>query len=146
VIIAALRKKYTRVQSPPKEDICYATTNRQSAVKQLAPECDLVLVVGSQNSSNSKRLVEIAENRGVKAFLVDDVSHINHDWFYEVDTLMLTAGASAPEDLVQAIIDTLQQHYGATVEERHVTDEDVHFELPSSLRKLEQQRAPSGTR
>lgn len=146
VIIAALRKKYPRVQSPPKEDICYATTNRQSAVKQLAPECDLVLVVGSQNSSNSKRLVEIAENRGVKAYLVDDVSHINHDWFFEVDTLMLTAGASAPEDLVQAIIDTLQQHYGATVEERHVTDEDVHFELPSSLRKLEQQRAPSGIR
>lgn len=140
-IIAALKAKYPRIQSPLKEDICYATTNRQSAVKQLAPECDLVLVVGSTNSSNSKRLVEIAENRGVQAHLVDDVSLIDFTWFKEVKTVLITAGASAPEDLVQAIIENLKDRYGATVEERHVTEEDVHFELPASLRKLERLHA-----
>jgi 4-hydroxy-3-methylbut-2-enyl diphosphate reductase len=140
-IIAALKKKYPRIQSPAKEDICYATTNRQTAVQKLAPECDLVLVVGSQNSSNSKRLVEMAENRGTKAFLVDDVSHIDQSWFQGVETLLLTAGASAPEDLVQGIIDILKNNYGATVEERTVTEEDVHFELPASLRRLERQHA-----
>ena len=136
-IIAALKTKYPRIQSPTKEDICYATTNRQSAVKQLAPECDLVLVVGSTNSSNSQRLVEIAVNRGVPAHLVDDVFLINFDWFQGVQTVLITAGASAPEDLVQAIVENLKARYGATVEERHVTEEDVHFELPASLRKLE---------
>jgi len=140
-IISALKEKYPRIQSPAKEDICYATTNRQSAVKQLAQECDLVLVVGSRNSSNSKRLVEIAENRGVQGYLVDDVSHIDHAWFNGVNRLLLTAGASAPEDLVQTIIDELKNKYGATVEESHVTAEDVHFELPSSLRKLEREHA-----
>ncbi len=140
-IIAALRKKYPRIQSPPKEDICYATTNRQTAVQKLAPECDLVLVVGSQNSSNSKRLVEMAENRGTKGYLIDDVSHINYDWFQGVNTVLITAGASAPEDLVQDIIAQLQSRYGATVESRHVTEEDMHFELPVSLRKLERQHA-----
>lgn len=136
-IIGALRKKFPHIHSPKKEDICYATTNRQAAVKELAPQCDLVLVVGSQNSSNSKRLVEIAENRGVKGYLVDDVRDIDHAWFTNVKTLLLTAGASAPEDLVQTIIDELKSRYGATVEEAHVTDEDVHFELPASLRRLE---------
>lgn len=143
VIISALKKKFPRIQSPAKEDICYATTNRQTAVKQLAPECDLVLVVGSQNSSNSKRLVEIAENRGIRAYLVDDVSHIDFSWFNGVKTLLITAGASAPEDLVQAIVDDLKRRYGATIEERHVTEEDVHFELPASLRKLETAHAAS---
>jgi 4-hydroxy-3-methylbut-2-enyl diphosphate reductase len=141
VIIAALKAKYPRIQSPAKEDICYATTNRQSAVKQLATGCDLVLVVGSRNSSNSKRLVEIAENRGVHAHLVDDVSHIDYGWFEGVQTLLITAGASAPEDLVQAIVTDLTKRYGATVEERHVTEEDVHFELPASLRRLENTHA-----
>lgn len=140
-IITALRAKYPRIQTPAKEDICYATTNRQSAVKQLAPECDLVLVVGSMNSSNSKRLVEIAENRNVKAYLVDDVSHIDFSWFEGIKTLLITAGASAPEDLVQAIVTELHKRYQATVEERHVTQEDVHFELPASLRRLEKAHA-----
>jgi 4-hydroxy-3-methylbut-2-enyl diphosphate reductase len=136
-IIDALKKKYPHVHSPKKEDICYATTNRQQAVMELAPLSDLVLVVGSKNSSNSLRLVEIAENRGVRGYLVDDVSEINHDWLRGVNTLLLTAGASAPEDLVQAIIAMLQERYGATVEDAHVTEEDMHFELPYSLRKLE---------
>ncbi len=144
-IIAALKKKYPRIQSPKKEDICYATTNRQTAVMKLAPECDLVLVVGSQNSSNSKRLVEMAENRGTKAYLVDDASHIDHDWFKGVTTMLLTAGASAPEDLVQQILELLQERYHATVEPRLVTEEDMHFELPASLRKLERTHAAEAT-
>ena len=140
-IIAALRKKYPNVHSPKKEDICYATTNRQSAVKQLASECDMVLVVGSQNSSNSKRLVEIAQNRGVRGYLIDDVTQIDYAWFDGINTVLITAGASAPEDLVQAIVEDLKTRYAATIEERHVTDEDVHFELPLSLRKLERVHA-----
>jgi len=138
VIINALKKKYPNIHTPKKEDICYATTNRQQAVMELAPKSDLVLVVGSKNSSNSLRLVEIAENRGVRGYLVDDVSEINHAWLKGVNTLLLTAGASAPEDLVQAIISLLKQQYGATVEDAHVTEEDMHFELPYSLRKLEE--------
>jgi 4-hydroxy-3-methylbut-2-enyl diphosphate reductase len=141
VIINALKQKFPHTHSPKKEDICYATTNRQQAVMELAPRSDLVLVVGSKNSSNSLRLVEIAENRGIKGYLVDDVSEINHDWLKGVNTLRLTAGASAPEDLVQAIIKVLQEKYHATVEDAHVTEEDMHFELPYSLRKLEEEHA-----
>ncbi len=147
-IIAELKKKFPRIQAPPKDDICYATTNRQAAVQKLAPDCELVLVVGSQNSSNSKRLVEMAENRGTPSYLVDDASHVDHAWFKGVNVVLITAGASAPEDLVQEIIDVLKVRYGATVESRHVTEEDMHFELPLSLRKLEDQRAAvtAGTR
>jgi 4-hydroxy-3-methylbut-2-en-1-yl diphosphate reductase len=140
-IILALKKKFPHIHSPKKEDICYATTNRQQAVMELAPRSDLVLVVGSKNSSNSLRLVEIAENRGVRAYLVDDVSEINHDWLGGVRTLLLTAGASAPEDLVQSILALLMEQYHATVEDAHVTEEDMHFELPYSLRKLEMDHA-----
>jgi 4-hydroxy-3-methylbut-2-enyl diphosphate reductase len=140
-IIQALKRKFPRIHSPKKEDICYATTNRQQAVMELAPRSDLVLVVGSKNSSNSLRLVEIAENRGVHAYLVDDVSEINHDWLKGVRTLLLTAGASAPEDLVQSILALLMEQYDATVEDAHVTEEDMHFELPFSLRKLEMEHA-----
>lgn len=136
-IIKALKAKFPWIHSPKREDICYATTNRQMAVRQLAPECDLVLVVGSKNSSNSLRLVEIAENRGIKAFLVDDASHMDQEWFVGVNTILLTAGASAPEDLVQGIIEVIRSRYGATVEDCHVTEEDMHFELPLSLRRLE---------
>ncbi|MGN6368666.1 MAG: 4-hydroxy-3-methylbut-2-enyl diphosphate reductase [Phycisphaerae bacterium] len=138
-VINALKKKFPNIHTPKKEDICYATTNRQQAVVELAPMSDLVLVVGSRNSSNSLRLVEIAENRGIKSYLVDDVSEINHDWLKGVNTLLLTAGASAPEDLVQAIISLLQKEYDATVEDVHVTEEHMHFELPYSLRRLEEE-------
>ncbi len=133
-IISALRKRYPHIRGPMKEDICYATTNRQMAVRQLAAECDLVLVVGSQNSSNSLRLAEIARNRGKQAYLIDDVSQLDRGWFEGVDCVLITAGASAPEDLVRGIVDLLRARYGADVEERKVTEENVHFELPVSLR------------
>jgi 4-hydroxy-3-methylbut-2-enyl diphosphate reductase len=133
-IIAALRTKYPHVRGPASEDICYATTNRQMAVRQSAGECDLVLVVGSQNSSNSRRLVEIAWNRGVKGHLIDDVSQVDRAWFDGVNTVLITAGASAPEDLVRGLVELLKGEYGATVKERQVTSEDVHFELPAALR------------
>jgi len=131
VIIRAL-KKNSRTPFTEEGRYLLSTTNRQRAVMELAPKSDLVLVVGSRNSSNSLRLVEIAENRGVKGYLVDDVSEIDHQWLTGVKTLLLTAGASAPEHLVQDIIALLQENMGATVEDAHVTEEDMHFELPYS--------------
>ena len=141
-IIATLRKKYPHIRSPLTEDICYATTNRQWAVRDLAGECDLVLVVGSENSSNSKRLVETAEQRGVRSFLIDDASCLRHEWFDGgVETVLLTAGASAPEDLVQDVVQVLCTRFGATVEERQVTYEALTFELPVSVRVLASSKA-----
>ncbi|MAE62548.1 MAG: 4-hydroxy-3-methylbut-2-enyl diphosphate reductase [Planctomycetaceae bacterium] len=136
VIIGAIRKRYSQVKEPPSEDVCYATTNRQQAVRELGREADVVLVVGSQNSSNSVRLTEISENSGTPAHLVDDASEIDDSWFEGVDTVLLTAGASAPEHLVQEIVELLGERHEATVELRAVTEEDMHFELPRSLRVL----------
>ncbi|MEE9212124.1 MAG: 4-hydroxy-3-methylbut-2-enyl diphosphate reductase [Phycisphaeraceae bacterium] len=136
VIIGAIKKKYPHVKEPPSDDICYATTNRQHAVHALAPQADLVLVVGSKNSSNSVRLTEISENTGTRACLVDDKTEIDHRWFQGVQAVLVTAGASAPEHLVQQIIDDLIEHYGGEVEHSHVVEEDMHFELPASLRTL----------
>jgi 4-hydroxy-3-methylbut-2-en-1-yl diphosphate reductase len=136
VIIGAIRRKFPHVKAPPSDDICYATTNRQHAVRHVASEADLVLVVGSKNSSNSVRLTEISETSGTKAFLVDDVTEIDHSWFQGVGTVLVTAGASAPEDLVQDIVNDLVSRYGGKIEETHVVEEDVHFELPLSLRIL----------
>lgn len=135
-IINAIKERYPTIKSPPSEDICYATTNRQSAVRLLALEADLVLVVGSKNSSNSVRLTEISENSGTPAVLVDDVSEIRSEWFEGVESVVITAGASAPEYLVREIINELQTHYGAELEDRVVVEEDMHFELPRSLRVL----------
>ncbi len=135
-IIAAIRRKFPHVKEPPSEDICYATTNRQLAVRQLADEADLVLVVGSKNSSNSVRLTEISQTSGTNAYLVDDKTEIDHAWFAGVETVLVTAGASAPEHLVQEIIDDLVARYRGQVEETHVVNEDMHFELPLSLRVL----------
>jgi 4-hydroxy-3-methylbut-2-enyl diphosphate reductase len=137
VIISALRKKYPRIHGPQREDICYATTNRQLAVRQIAPECDVVLVVGSHNSSNSLRLVETAKERGVAAHLIDDVSYLETTWLEGARTVLVTAGASAPEHLVQELVETLKVRYDATVEERDIASEDIFFELPISLRRLE---------
>ncbi len=139
VIIEAIRNRYPDIKSPPSGDICYATTNRQSAVGILAREADLVLVVGSRNSSNSLRLTEIAEHAGIPAYLVDDVSEIDTAWMEGVETLLLTAGASAPEYLVQQIIDHLKINHNAILEDRVVTEEDMHFELPRSLRVIQEQ-------
>jgi 4-hydroxy-3-methylbut-2-enyl diphosphate reductase len=141
VIISAIKKKYPHVKAPPSDDICYATTNRQHAVRYIAPEADLVLVVGSKNSSNSVRLTEIAETSGTPAHLVDDVSEIDPAWLQDVQTLLLTAGASAPEHLVQEIMQYLHDKHDATIDERFTTDENMHFELPRSLRVLKETTA-----
>ena len=139
VIIDAIKKRYPEIKQPPSEDICYATTNRQHAVRALAEEGDLVLVVGSKNSSNSVRLTEISENTGTSAYLVDDVSEIEQEWFDEIKSVLITAGASAPEHLVEEIVEELIEKYGGEVEESHIVEEDVHFNLPRSLRVLQDQ-------
>jgi 4-hydroxy-3-methylbut-2-enyl diphosphate reductase len=137
VIIDALKRAFPLIKSPPSEDICYATTNRQQAVRQIAPECDLVIVVGSKNSSNSVRLTEIAANVGTPAHLVDDVGELRDEWFTSPDqTVMLTAGASAPEDLVAAICRRMVERHGAQLEQWDVVDEDVEFNLPGTLKKM----------
>ncbi len=136
IVIAALRKKYPAIANPPKDDICYATQNRQEAVRELTTRADVVLVLGSQNSSNSKRLAEIATSIGPRAHLIDGVSEIEEAWFEGAETVLITAGASAPEDVVQECIEYLQKRYEATIEEEWVREENVHFPLPKSLRDL----------
>lgn len=135
-IIAALRAKYPQIVGPAKSDICYATQNRQEAVKDLAREARVVLVLGSQNSSNSKRLAEIAELRGKSAYLIDTASEIQSEWFNPDDIVLVTAGASAPEENVQEVIDQLRTRFGASVESRTVREEHVSFPLPKELRSL----------
>jgi 4-hydroxy-3-methylbut-2-enyl diphosphate reductase len=135
-IIRRLRERFPEIVGPAKEDICYATQNRQEAVSQLAAEADLVLVVGSQNSSNSQRLTEIARARGVDAYLVDGPDEIEGEWLEGVETVLVTAGASAPDVVVQDCIAFLQQRFGATVEEQTIKSEDVSFPLPKELRMM----------
>jgi 4-hydroxy-3-methylbut-2-en-1-yl diphosphate reductase len=118
---------------PKSQDICYATENRQMAVKAVAPLCQLLLVVGSQNSSNSKRLVEVCRNSGVPAYLIDDRSFCRDEWFDGVDTVSITAGASAPENLVMDVLESLRERGYSTVEEMDIVDEDVRFNLPPEL-------------
>jgi 4-hydroxy-3-methylbut-2-enyl diphosphate reductase len=137
VIINALKARYQNIKAPPSEDICYATTNRQHAVRALASAADLTLVVGSKNSSNSVRLTEISASSGTPAYLVDDKSELRSDWFDGVEKVLLTAGASAPEHLVEEIVKELIDQHGGTVEDSHVVDEDMHFNLPRSLRVLQ---------
>lgn len=133
-IIAALKARFPELPDPHKEDICYATTNRQEAVKRLAEAADLVLVVGSPNSSNSARLVEVAMKAGARdARLIDDASHIDWTWLEGVRHLGLTAGASAPESLVQGVIDALASRFDVTVEEDGGARETVTFKLPRAL-------------
>ncbi len=134
--IRALKTKFPAIVGPAKEDICYATTNRQDAVKQLVGECDVVLVLGSQNSSNSQRLREIGADLGVPSHLIDGVQEIRSEWFKVGDTVLVTAGASAPEDVVQDCLRFLETQFGAVVENRVIREEDVHFPLPKGLRQL----------
>jgi 4-hydroxy-3-methylbut-2-enyl diphosphate reductase len=136
VVIDALRKKYPQVTGPNKDDICYATQNRQEAVRTLVPEADVVLVLGSRNSSNSQRLAEIAAATGRRAYLVDRVSELQDEWFTPSDTVLVTAGASAPEEHVMACVDHLRVKFGAEVESRVVREEHVSFPLPRELRVL----------
>jgi 4-hydroxy-3-methylbut-2-enyl diphosphate reductase len=136
VIIAALRRRFPEIVGPSRDDICYATQNRQEAVKDLVPQADVVLVLGSQNSSNSMRLAEIAQSYRKKAYLVDGVREIDDGWFQQGDTVLITAGASAPEEVVEECVAYLQKHFGATVESRTVREEHVSFPLPRELRVL----------
>jgi 4-hydroxy-3-methylbut-2-enyl diphosphate reductase len=136
VIIAALRQAFPNIKDPPSEDICYATTNRQAAVRAIAPTCDLVLVVGSKNSSNSLRLTEIAEAAGTPAYLIDDKSELREEWFGRADRVLITAGASAPEDLVQDLLLHLIERYGGEVEQHEVRRETVEFGLPGTLKQV----------
>lgn len=140
VIISALREAFPNLKEPPSDDICYATTNRQHAVRALAPQCDCVLVVGSANSSNSQRLREIAESRGTPAYLIDDRAQLNAEWFEGVSTLLVTAGASAPEDLVKDLILHLFKTYGGEVEQHDIYHESVEFGLPASLKRFMRSR------
>jgi 4-hydroxy-3-methylbut-2-enyl diphosphate reductase len=134
VVIDALRKKYPQIVGPSKDDICYATQNRQEAVRDLVPEAKVVLVLGSRNSSNSQRLAELARSSGKTAHLIDRVSELRDDWFQPTDTVLITAGASAPEDHVQDCVEHLRRKFGAEVESRVVREEHVNFPLPRELR------------
>ena len=142
-VITRLRQRFPHIVAPKKDDICYATQNRQEAVSLLAPEVQLVLVLGSQNSSNSQRLAELARERGVPAHLIDGPQDIDLAWFEGIDTVLVTAGASAPELVVEQCLDLLQSQFAATVEPRAIREEDVWFPLPKALRVLER-RADSG--
>lgn len=133
-IIDALREKFPHIDGPKKSDICYATQNRQDAVKELAHKSDLVLVVGSPNSSNSNRLREIAEKLGKPAYLIDGAEDINKNWLEGVQNIGVTAGASAPEDLVQSVISQLKEWGGITVTENQGIQEKVTFSLPKELK------------
>jgi 4-hydroxy-3-methylbut-2-enyl diphosphate reductase len=135
-VITRLKQRFPNIQGPPKEDICYATQNRQEAVAILSHEADVVLVLGSQNSSNSQRLRELAVERGISAHLVDGAQDIDVHWFRGDETVLVTAGASAPESVVQECIEFLRHRYGARVETRSIRSEEVYFPLPRELRSL----------
>jgi 4-hydroxy-3-methylbut-2-enyl diphosphate reductase len=135
-VIAALRAKFPDIREPAKEDICYATTNRQDAVSAWAGEVDVVLVVGSRNSSNSNRLVDRAREAGAAAYLIDEASELDPAWLAGAKSVLLTAGASAPEAYVEGVLERLRREHGAVVEERTLAEEGVAFALPRSVRQL----------
>lgn len=133
-IIVKLRERFPNINNPPKDDICYATQNRQEAVRVLSEGADLVLVLGSQNSSNSKRLCELATEKGIPGHLIDRASEIDPAWFEGVNTVVVTAGASAPEVVVEECVDYLVKNFQATVEFKTIREEKVAFPLPKALR------------
>jgi 4-hydroxy-3-methylbut-2-enyl diphosphate reductase len=133
-IIRLLKERFPQIVGPPKDDICYATQNRQEAVRLLSDDATMVIVLGSQNSSNSQRLAELARERGITAHLIDGASEIDPAWFRGDETVVITAGASAPESVVQDCLSWLRQRFNADVEERTIRDEDVYFPLPKELR------------
>jgi 4-hydroxy-3-methylbut-2-enyl diphosphate reductase len=135
-IIARLKERFPNIASPPKDDICYATQNRQEAVSMLAHEADVAIVLGSQNSSNSQRLAELARERGIRAHLVDGPADLDPAWFTPTDTVLVTAGASAPEQVVEECLDWLRERFNATVETRAIRAESVSFPLPRELRHI----------
>jgi 4-hydroxy-3-methylbut-2-en-1-yl diphosphate reductase len=135
-VIAALRAKFPQIVGPNKDDICYATQNRQEAVRTIVPEADVVLVLGSRNSSNSQRLAELAKQNGKASYLIDRVGELQDAWFKPGDTVLITAGASAPEEHVQDCVDYLVSKYAAAVQSRVVREEHVSFPLPRELRMV----------
>ncbi|WP_419812998.1 4-hydroxy-3-methylbut-2-enyl diphosphate reductase [Bacterioplanoides sp.] len=137
VVIDALRAKFEHIEGPRKDDICYATQNRQDAVKQLAADCDLLLVVGSPNSSNSNRLRELGERMGAKAHLIDNADEISADWLAGIKAVGITAGASAPEVLVKQVVDKLVSLGGEAPQELQGQEENVVFSLPKELRMVD---------
>jgi 4-hydroxy-3-methylbut-2-enyl diphosphate reductase len=135
-VISALRARYPQIECPKKEDICYATTNRQEAVKLLVPQADVLLVLGSQNSSNSRRLMEIGVSNGIPAHLIDGAHELRREWFTSSGTVLVTAGASAPEVVVQECIAWLENEFAASVEQVTLREEHVHFPMPRELATL----------
>jgi 4-hydroxy-3-methylbut-2-enyl diphosphate reductase len=140
-IIRRLREKFPSMVGPRTDDICYATQNRQDAVKKLAPKCDLVLVIGSRNSSNSNRLVEVARQHGARSHLIDNEHEVREEWLEGADTVGITSGASAPEELVQRLIEFFKARGTEDVSTLEVTEEDVRFMLPRDIRELLAERA-----
>jgi 4-hydroxy-3-methylbut-2-en-1-yl diphosphate reductase len=134
-IIRRLRKRFPSVAGPKSDDICYATTNRQLAVRQMARECDLVLVIGSRNSSNSNRLVEVARDHGAESHLIDNESQVRDEWLEGTRVVGITSGASAPEELVQRLVDFFRARGTEQVSEFEVVQEDVRFMLPKEIRR-----------
>jgi 4-hydroxy-3-methylbut-2-en-1-yl diphosphate reductase len=134
-IIAALRAKFPAIVSSKSDDICYATTNRQIAVKQLARECDLVLVIGSTNSSNSNRLVEVAREHGAASHLIDNHTQVEEQWLQGIETVGITSGASAPEELVESLVGFFRDRGADDVSELRTVHEDVRFMLPKEIRQ-----------
>jgi len=134
-IMARLQERFPQIRGPKSQDICYATENRQMAVKGVAQYCDLLLVVGSANSSNSKRLVEVGQNYSVNSYLVNDWSEVKPEWLFGVNNVGVTAGASAPEHLVENIVNALRDHGFSQMEEVEMVEEDVRFSLPPELNK-----------
>jgi 4-hydroxy-3-methylbut-2-enyl diphosphate reductase len=137
-IVERLKERFPKIQGPAAQDICYATENRQVAVKAVVPLCQTLLVVGSSNSSNSRRLVEVSERTGVPAYLIDDLSEVEPQWLSGVNTVAVTAGASAPENLVQDLIQSLRERGYTELEEMEIREEDVRFNLPSELARPRQ--------
>ncbi len=134
-IINRLRERFPAIVGPRTDDICYATTNRQAAVKQLARHCELVLVIGSRNSSNSNRLVEVAREHGADAHLIDNELQVLEEWLVDKRVVGITSGASAPEELVQRLVEFFRSRGTTDVEELEVVQEDVRFMLPKAIRQ-----------
>ena len=138
-IISKLREKFPHIQSPPKDDICYATQNRQEAVKKLSEDVDAVIILGSQNSSNSQRLRELGAEDGTPAYLVDGPEDLDAKAFTADQTVLISAGAGAPESVVQATIRWLESNFEGIVEEQSVREESVRFPLPKPLRSIQRE-------
>ena len=138
-VIEALRRKFPRIVGPSRDDICYATQNRQAAVKRLAGDVDVLLVIGAANSSNANRLVEVAKTAGTHAYLINDVSDIRPEWLTGATRIGITAGASTPEMLVAQVVAALRSRE-VSVREVHVVEEDVRFAIPQELERMAQER------